>query len=255
MGLIEDDEAVVERATAHESQWSHLQNLAFVHLLHTFGVDHVVHRVVQRTQIWVDLGHQVTGQESQTFAGLDGGSREDDSLHLTRLQGVNRHRHREPTLARAGRSDSERDDVAADRIDVALLPRGLRLDRAPLGATKDFVGEHRTGAGVLLDHGDAALDDGVVHRLAALQQQDQFFEQSRHDGGVGSVDGQFVAPSGDVGARKGALDQSQVSVAGTQETGHQMRARHDQGGGRMWWGHSWVRSDVLSGCRLCTCTA
>ena len=84
--LVEDDEAGVERAAAHEGQRRHLDGLALEQLLGALEVDHVVERVVQRAQVRIDLGHEVAGQEAEALAGLDRRAGEDDALHLLGLQ-------------------------------------------------------------------------------------------------------------------------------------------------------------------------
>ena len=106
-----------------------------------FEIEHVVQRVVQRAQVRIDLGHQVAGQESEPLPRFDRRAGEDDALHLLRLQRADRHRHREPRLPGPGGTDPERDHVVRDRIDVALLPTGLRLDLSALGALQDVVAE------------------------------------------------------------------------------------------------------------------
>ena len=139
--LVEDDEAVVERATAHERQRRHLDRLALEQALRALGLDHVVQGVVERAQVRIDLGHQVAGQEAEPLAGLDGGTGEDDPLHLLGLQRLHRHRHRQPALAGTGRAEAERDDVVADGVDVALLAGRLRSHRLALRAAHDVVGQ------------------------------------------------------------------------------------------------------------------
>ena len=80
--LVEDDEAVVQRASAHEGQRRDLDHAALEVLGHALGLEHVVQRVEQRPQVGVDLGHQVAGQEAQPLAGLDRGAGEDDAVDL-----------------------------------------------------------------------------------------------------------------------------------------------------------------------------
>src|SRR4029078_4418253 len=80
--LVEDDETAVERSTAHERQWCHLDRLTFEQALRTLRLDHVVQGVVQRSQVRIDLGHQVAGKEAQPLARFDGRTGEDDPLYL-----------------------------------------------------------------------------------------------------------------------------------------------------------------------------
>ena len=131
LGLVEDDEAGVERAAAHEGERRHLDGLALEQALRALGVDHVVERVVERAEVGIDLGHEVARQEAEPLAGLDRRPGEDDALHLLVLQGLDGHGHRQPALAGARRAEPEGDHVAADGVDVALLAGGLRA--APCG--------------------------------------------------------------------------------------------------------------------------
>src|SRR3990172_5540774 len=50
LGLVEDDEGVVERPAAHERQGRDLDVAALDQLVRLFGLDHVVERVVERTK-------------------------------------------------------------------------------------------------------------------------------------------------------------------------------------------------------------
>jgi hypothetical protein len=118
----------VQRAAAHEGQRRHLDDVALEVGRDLLGIDHVVQRVEQRPQVRVDLRHEVARQEAEALARLDGRAREDDPVDLAPRQRGGGHRHREEGLAGAGGADAERDRVAADRVDVALLVDGLRGD-------------------------------------------------------------------------------------------------------------------------------
>ena len=177
--LVEDDEAVVERAAAHEGQRRHLDRLALEQALRALGLDHVVERVVERAQVGVDLGHQVAGQEAEPLAGLDRRAGEDDALDLLGLQRLHGHGHGQPALAGAGRAEAEGDDVLADGVDVALLaarswaaPCGPRADRRTSCGAAPRIG--RSSARTMsID----AAHAGAVERLALLEQHDELLEQ------------------------------------------------------------------------------
>src|SRR4051794_12288512 len=76
--LVEDDEAVVERAAAHERERRHLDRAALHVGVRALRVEHVVERVEQGAQVRIALGHHVAGQEPEPLARLDRGPREDD---------------------------------------------------------------------------------------------------------------------------------------------------------------------------------
>ena len=63
LGLVEDDEAVVERAAAHEGERGHLDGAPVDQALGPLGLEQVVEGVVERPEVGVDLGHHVAGQE------------------------------------------------------------------------------------------------------------------------------------------------------------------------------------------------
>ncbi len=175
--LVEDDEAAVERAAPHERQRRDLDGAPLEQPLRALGLDHVVERVVQRTQVRVDLGHEVAGQEAEPLAGLDRGPGEDDAVDLLGLQRLHRHGHREPALAGAGRADAEGDDVLADGVDVALLPARLRPHRAPACRAQHLGGQHLGRTLVGLHHVDGAGHARRLEPMALLQQHHELLEE------------------------------------------------------------------------------
>jgi hypothetical protein len=74
LGFVENDDAFVERAAAHESERDHLDDVVDHEAFDLLEIHHVVQGVKQGTQIGVDLGLQVAGQEAQALAGLDRGA-------------------------------------------------------------------------------------------------------------------------------------------------------------------------------------
>ena len=161
---------VVQRAAAHEGQRRDLDRLPFEQPLGALELDHVVQGVVERPQVRVDLRHQVAGEEAEPLPRLDGRSGEDDPLHLLGLQRLDRHRDGQPRLAGAGGTDSERDDVVLDGVDVALLAGRLRPDLAALGPAQHVVHEHFARAFVLGHHRHHAVEAGRVDLVALLEQ-------------------------------------------------------------------------------------
>ena len=84
--LVENDERVVERATAHVRERRDLDDARLHQLRDRLDVHHVVQRVVQRPQVRVDLVVQRAGQEAQTLACLDRRTGQDDAADLLGLQ-------------------------------------------------------------------------------------------------------------------------------------------------------------------------
>ena len=229
--LVEDDEAVVERAAAHERERCDLDGLTLEQLLGALGLDHVVQRVVQRPQVRVDLGHQVAGQEAEALAGLDRRAGEDDPLHLLGLQRLDGHRDGEPALAGAGRADPERDHVAADRVDVPLLAGGLRPDGATLRAAHDVVGEHLARPLVVRTMSMArprTVSSRCWPRWSSITSSSN---EAADPFGVVALEVHLVAAHDDGRPREGTLDLAQELVARAAQGRHQVGAGDDHGVG------------------------
>ena len=176
LGLVEDDERVVERAAPHERERRDLDRAPLHQPGHGLGVEHVVQGVVQRTEVRVDLGEDVAGEEAEALPRLDRRPGEDDPVDRLGLERLHRGGHREVALAGAGGADPEGDRVGRDGVDVALLATGLRPDR--LAAPQHLGGEHLTGSFVALHHVDGAPDAFGVEGVAALEEQDHLLEEA-----------------------------------------------------------------------------
>ena len=200
LGLVEDDEAAVERAPPHERQRRHLDRAPLEQALGALGLDHVVEGVVQRAQVGVDLGHEVAGQEPEALTGLDRRAGEDDAVDLLGLEGLHRHGHRQPRLAGAGGPDAEGDDVVADGVDVALLAARLGAHAAAPGRPQHLGGEHLGRTLVGAHHLDGASHARRLEALALLEQQHQLLEQMAD--AVGLVAGRWRSRCPGRGSRR-----------------------------------------------------
>ena len=118
----------VERAAAHERERRHFNGVAFQQLFDFFDVDHFVQRVIKRTQIRIDFFLQRARQESQTLAGFDGRTRQNDAAHTFRKQRRDGLRHSKIRFTGACRADAEDEIVPVDRFHVQALRHGLRRD-------------------------------------------------------------------------------------------------------------------------------
>ncbi len=234
--FVEDDERVVERATAHERERRDLDGAALHQPGHDLRLEHVVQRVVERAEVRVDLGEDVAGEEAESLARFDRGAGEDDAVDLLGLERLHRERHREVALAGAGGPDAERDGVRLHRVDVALLTGGLRSHR--LASAQHLGGEHVSGSLVGLQHLDAPADTLAVQHVTGFEQRDHLFEQPSD--AVGFV---FVAPDGDLVPahvdlhRERVLHEPQQFVALAEQAHHQVVARYedlDLGRRRCW---------------------
>src|SRR5665213_1268488 len=111
LSLIEDDETAVEGTAPHEGQGSHLDGSPLEQTLGSLRSEEVVEGVVQRTQIGIDFGHDVAGEEAETLTSLHRRSGEDDPLDLAGLKRLHPQGDGQVRLACAGRSDTEGHDI------------------------------------------------------------------------------------------------------------------------------------------------
>ena len=76
--LVQDDERLVQRPASHVGQRNNLDRVLLHVLLDLLVVHHFVQRILQGTQIGIDLRLQIAGQETQTLACLDGRPHQHD---------------------------------------------------------------------------------------------------------------------------------------------------------------------------------
>ena len=152
------------------------------------------------------------------------------------MQRPDRHRHRQPALARSGRPDAERDHALAHHVHIVLLPRRLRADDAAAGRAQHVVGQHLGGPDVAAHHVDRSVNSADVEALAVLQQQDQLLEEPGDGLCLVSEDAHLVAPQMDAAAGEGDLELSQVRVVLAHQGSHQVVGGDADGGGGL--GHA-----------------
>ena len=84
LGLVEDDQRVVEGPPAHVGERGDLDSASLQMVGQPLAVHHVVESVEQGAEIGVDLLHQSPGQEAQLLSRLDRGAGKDDAGHVAR---------------------------------------------------------------------------------------------------------------------------------------------------------------------------
>ena len=134
--------------------------------------------------------------------------------------------HGEVRLAGPGRPDAEGDDVLGDGVDVALLPGRVGAHRLAAGGPHDLGAQHLAGTDVLAHHVDGAGQSRRIEILARLDDEDQFLEELDHQFGRRPLDGDAIALHRDLLVGEGLLDLAQVLVAGAEQAGHEVVARH-----------------------------
>ena len=164
--LVEDDEGVVERASAHEGQRRNLNGVVFQVGEEFLLRYHVAQGVVEGLQVGVELVAQVARQESQVLAGLDGGARQDDASYLLVFQRTHGHGYGGVGFAGTGRADGEDHVVLVHRAYQPLLVGGASLDEQAVAAVHQHLVAHfglRASATALHD-----AHDGVFRQAAEL---------------------------------------------------------------------------------------
>ena len=114
LGLVEDDDGIVESASAHEGERGDLDGIRFHILLQFDGGEHILESVIERAQVWVDLILHVAGEESEFLASLDSRSGEDDAFALTVFQGRHGEGDSDIRLSGSGGAESEREVVLVE---------------------------------------------------------------------------------------------------------------------------------------------
>src|SRR5947209_5900078 len=221
LGLVEDDEAVVQRPATHIGQGRHLDRASLEQALGPLELEHVVEGVVEGAEVGVDLGHEVAGQEPEALARFDGGTGEDDAVHLLVLQRLHTEGDGQVGLAGARRANHERDDVVPDGVGVVLLAAGLGADSASPGRAQNLGGEDLRRPLVGLHHVDGASDVDAVEHVALFEQQHQLVDQRADARRVRAFDGDLVAADKGLGVER-CLDEPEKLVALPEEPHHEV---------------------------------
>src|SRR5205814_5632368 len=154
----------------NEGERRYLDLAAQQPLLHLLTRQHIVERIVKRSQVGIDLFPEVARQEAQSLSGLDRGPREDDPLDLARHHHVDRRCDREIGLAGAGGSQAKDQLVLAERSDILRLVGAARADAALARVALGLVPEGRGRlAWPAVREPDGGVDRGSVDLEAALQ--------------------------------------------------------------------------------------
>ncbi len=128
--FVQDDERIVERAATHEGDRRNLNDVLLQKAVDALLVHQVIERVIQRTQIRIDLFLQRSRQKAQALARLDRRPRQDDAAHALGVQRRNGHRHGQIGFARTRRPDAEHHVVLFNGVNIAALVHALGLDLA-----------------------------------------------------------------------------------------------------------------------------
>src|SRR5262249_42553898 len=151
LGLVENHKRVIESASAHECDGRDLDDVFLQIAVYFLRVEHVVERVIQRPQVWIDFFLQRAGKKSEPFTRFNRRPSKDDAVHALRQQSGNRHRNGEIGFAGAGGADAEDHVVRFNGVEIATLIRALRLHHAaalhPLLSSLSQAAQRQFGIG------------------------------------------------------------------------------------------------------------
>ncbi len=216
--LVEDDERVVEAPPPHEREGRDLDHAALQQPVGLVLHLEIEDRVVERSQVGLDLLRHVPGEEAQPLARLDRRPREDDPLDFLLAESGERHRHREIGLSRARGPDPEDDVVVPNRLHVARLVRAAWRNRL-LGGGADLRREDLPAPSAVQLGGAGGVGHVVLGELVpATHEASELAEEIRDDVDLLrlSADRDLPASRRDVHA-EAALQIAEVIVAGAEE--------------------------------------
>src|SRR5215211_7721851 len=127
--LVEDDRGIGEGATAHERQGGDFDLAGLQRALDDARLHQVEQRIVDRSQIGIDLLAHVAGKEAETLSRLHGRARQNDAIHFLAFEQGDGMRHRKPGLAGPGRAGAEHQRVALERANIGVLAGCARAHR------------------------------------------------------------------------------------------------------------------------------
>src|SRR3546814_8141741 len=118
--FVENDERLVERAAAHECQRRDLDHVLLGQPRNALETEHFVQRVVQWTQVRIDLLGHVARQKTELLAGLDRRPHQHDATHTVAFQRV--HGAGDRKISLAGRSEEHTSELQSlMRISYAVF--------------------------------------------------------------------------------------------------------------------------------------
>ena len=139
MRLIQYDKSVAQSPPTHVGEWRQFDDVALHQSDNPVEPKHLVKRVVQGSQIRIDLLPNVARQKAQPLAGLDCRAHQNDALDLLIRQRLNRTGHRKKGLAGTGWPDTKIDIVFEYVIEVTLLAGAPATDQNLTYAYYDVV--------------------------------------------------------------------------------------------------------------------
>ena len=156
MGLVQNDESVVEGSPAHVGQRGDFYDSGFHHFGDGFCLYHVAQCIVQGAQVGVDLLIQCAGEESQLLPRFDRRAGQDDAANFLIIKRLHSLGHRQIGLAGTRGAYAEDDGVLIDGFHVCFLACGFGAHYFA-AAGDDVVGDDLTDT----VHRPGGVFDGV----------------------------------------------------------------------------------------------
>ena len=128
--FIENDERLVERATAHERKRGHLNHISLNESRNPIKAHHFIKRVVHRAQVRIHFLSEIARQKSQPLTGFDCRPHQHNSADTIRRERFDRARDREIRFARARRTDAESQIPCPYVRQIVALVSASRTDTA-----------------------------------------------------------------------------------------------------------------------------
>src|ERR1700721_1132489 len=168
LGLVHDDEGVIERAAAHKGQRSDFDHVPLEHFVDAVLLQQVIQCVVEGAKIGIYFFLQGSRQEAEAFACFDSGPDQDNAAHLLGQESRGCHGYRQVGLAGAGRTHAEDHVALLDGFEVAPLVDGTWLNHALDARGALFAALDQTPQGYRWIRGDQ-LEHSV--QLAVAEQR------------------------------------------------------------------------------------
>ncbi len=129
LGLVQDDEGVVQGPAPHEGQGGDLDDALVHQPVGLVVLGEIEEGVIEGAEVRIDLLGDIPGEEAELFARFDRGPGQDDALDELVLEEGKGHGHGQVGLPGARRADPEDEVVRLDGLDVVLLVEALGADR------------------------------------------------------------------------------------------------------------------------------
>ena len=193
-------------------------------LIGTHWVHHVEERIVERTNVGIDLLGERSGQKAEVLPRLYHRTREQDAPDLLAIERSDRHGHGKIGLTRTSGTHTESDGLRADIVEILLLHRSLRADHASFIGKDHIIMKLFRGVLPFMKERERALDrfDIGLNALIDIGEhvRDERGDAVHLDGRTLDLD--LTAPHRNARLER-ILDETQVLVVRSEQIAEQQR--------------------------------